>query len=234
MTTFSQMVDNIVTETLRPDLRATIASYLNQTLRECNFKAGNSAPVYFDANRVETSEVTTADGTFVWTIPNAARFAAMDAIYISELGIYVKEKTPRTAFEIGLNSSDEYYWYRSGRDIAIAGLKSGWTIKFSYWLYPQPFAYVAASARTVIYNESTGEYETAVAGVGDGGTPTQAQLDSVTMWLLERWPDLLREGLRSKIWRRLADESRARMAYSAYNENKTMLWLGEPSSEVGV
>lgn len=230
MATFSEMVDGMVTELLRPDLRTSIATYLNQTIRELHFKPQVAAPILFDANRIELQKVASADGPYVWTIPNAACFAVLESIYLEDIGVYAVEKTPKIAYERGLNLADDYYWYRAGSDIAISNVVSGWTIDISYWAYPRALPYYPLATRLVTYNLETAAY-TLIAG---GGAPSESELDLCTNWLLDRWPDALREGIRSKVWRRLGEESRARMSYSAYVEHRTMLWNTEPNSMVGI
>ena len=46
MTTFSQLVDSVVSETKRPDLVSEIATYLNQTIREVHFSADRNAALF--------------------------------------------------------------------------------------------------------------------------------------------------------------------------------------------
>lgn len=53
MTTLSQLVDDLLVELVRPDMRSMLVDYANQTVREMHFRPATNAPVLFDANRYE-------------------------------------------------------------------------------------------------------------------------------------------------------------------------------------
>ena len=59
MTTFSQLVDSVVEDTRRPDLRTTIGQYVNQQIRELHIGPNGAAMKYND-NLVEI-ELTADD-----------------------------------------------------------------------------------------------------------------------------------------------------------------------------
>jgi len=228
MTTFSQLVDDVTLELLRPDMRNTIASYTNQTIRDVHFRPNMNMAVLYDANRVETEETITAEGTWLWAIPSNTRFQDIEAIYIAELGTYVKRKNPRIALEQSFEPDANLYWYRSGPAIAVSGVALGWTAKFSYHLFPRTLGYkptAGADARLIRFDPDTDSYVLIA-----GGEPSESQLELETHWVLQRWADTVKEGVRAKIWKRLGDMERTRMAYSAFESMRTSIWNTEPSS----
>lgn len=228
MTTFSQLVDDIVKELLRPDMKDTIATYTNQTIRDVHFRPNVNSPILYDANRYESEEPVLTDGTWLWSIPSNTRFQDVEAIFIEELGVYVKRKNPRVALEQSFEPDANLYWYRSGPAIAIQGVVAGWTAKFSYHMFPRTLGYkptAGANARLIQFDADADEY-TLIAG----GAPSEAQLETETHWILQRWADSVKEGVRAKIWKRLGDMERTRMAYSAFESMRTSIWNTEPSS----
>lgn len=226
MTTFSQLVDDLVVELVRPDLRAALATYANQTVRELHFKPNHNSGIHYDANREEEELAFTTDGTWLWSLPSATRFQDVESIYIDDLGMYVPRKNPRIALEPTFEPNADLYWYRSGPQLAIQGVANGWTGKISYFMFAQTLAYKASGSRLITYSPDTDSYTL----VG-GGTPSEAQLKIETHWVLQRWADTVKEGVRAKAWKRLADEGRARMSFSAFESMRTSMWQSEPSSQ---
>jgi hypothetical protein len=92
-------------------------------------------------------------------------------------------------------------------------------------MFVKTLAYKTANQRTIEYDKDTDTYSL----VG-GGTPTEEQLEVETHWLLQRHGECVKEGTRAKLYKRLADESRARMAFSAFESMRTGVTLNEPSS----
>lgn len=225
MTTFSQLVDSVVVELVRPDQRGNIASYLNQTLRELHFRPGHNSPILYEENRREDDPAINTDGVWLWPVPNPATFHDVEAIFLPELGIYVPRKNPRITRNQSFEPYADVFYYRGGSTIAISGVKNGWTAQISYHVFPRSLAYQLPASRIVEYNPETGEYERK-----NGGTPSQAEMDAATNWLLQRWDTVIAEGLRAKAWKRIGDEGRARMCFSAFESMRTSITNGEPSS----
>jgi hypothetical protein len=78
MFTFSQMVDDIVSEVKRPDLTSEIARYVNQTIRECHFSTDRQAAVFFSDNFNEVLLTADVEEGFSWT--------RSESNYVSENG----------------------------------------------------------------------------------------------------------------------------------------------------
>lgn len=224
MTTFSQLVDDIVKETLRFDMLDTIAAYTNQTLRDVHFKPSLNVPILYDANRYEDTLTVTNDGMWSWPIPSNTRFQAVEAVWFNEPGIYWKPRNPRVALDYSMEPDAFAYYYRSGPIIAFNGVVLGWTGKISYHMFPKPLQYKKLG-RLIKYDSDSDTYVLA-----DGSAPTEEQLDSETNWLLMRWADTIKEGVRAKLYKRLGEIERTKLCYSAFENMRATIWNTEPSS----
>lgn len=227
MTTFSQLVDEVVLELLRPDMTVVIAQYANQTIREMHSRPATNAPVYFDANRNEDELTVTTDSPWLWEIPSMTRFQKLETVYCPDLDIYLEARQPRMIHQASYEPYAEQFYYRTGTMYAFAGLAAGMLIHASYFMYPRVLAYKATNNRVVRFNPDTDSYEQ----IANPGTPaTEPQLELETNWLLQRHDSTIREGVRAKIWKRIGDDSRTRTAYSAFESARTAVWNTEPSS----
>lgn len=225
MTTFSQLIDEVATEMLRPDLRASMASYVNQTVREMHFKPGIQVPVDFDANRVEEEVTVTTDGTWLWPVPSSTRFQKLEAAWNKDLGIYSRLKSPRVSLEFSNEPDYKVYHYRSGETYAFQGVAIDQILWLAYLMFPRTLAYKASADRAVRYDYDTDTYVLVA-----GGVPTQAQMDAETNWMLQRWSETIKEGLRAKAYKRLGDEGRMRVSFSAFETMRAGVWISEPST----
>src|SRR3546814_11114234 len=70
MTTFSQLVDTIMSESRRPDLQTEIATYINQTVRELHFDSEQNKILYFTDNMREVQLTATSESDFSWESRN--------------------------------------------------------------------------------------------------------------------------------------------------------------------
>lgn len=225
MTTFSQLIDDVATEMLRPDLRAAMGSWVNQTVREMHFKPGLNVPVGYDANRTEEAVTVTTDRTWLWPIPSSTRFQKLEAAYNKNLGAYSKVKTPQVSLQYSLEPDATLFHYRSGDTYAFQGVTLNQEIWLAYKQFPRTLQYKIPANRQVRYDVDTDSYVLIA-----GGVPTQAQLDAETHWVLQRWTEEVKEGLRAKAYKRLGDELRMRVSFSAYETMREGVWLSEPSS----
>ncbi len=218
MTTFSQLVDKMTMELLRPDLKESVASYVNQTVREIHFIPGTQSPAFFEANRKEDLAVVNSDGSYFWPIPVPATFQNLEAIYNTTLGCYHVKKSPSVMYretdQPGMNRT----FYRSGSTVAISGVGAGQNLLISWFEYVRSLRYQPAGSRTVTYDEDAMTY-----------SGTEAEQELATHWLLNRWPMVIEEGVRAKVWKRLGDDVRGRTAYSAFESMRRSLWEAEPS-----
>lgn len=221
MTTFSQLVDKMVLETRRPDLRTEIASYLNQVVRELHFEPERGNVVYFDDNYRE--EVLTVDTvqSQTWTVPNMALFqglvaARFDGIYSHDgKRVYAKRVSPGPRIEI-----EDYYYYSAGQVYVFGGRVGygaiGSTISLAYYEFPKGLKYYATAARPATWDDETGfAYHEDYDDTDELKATAEAL---VTNWLILRWAVVVEEGLRAKVYKRVSDDSRARLSYSLYSQ----------------
>jgi hypothetical protein len=239
MTTFSQLVDEVVTETRRPDLRAEIAVYLNQTIREVHFEPSRGNVVFYRENRRELEIVATSADSEIWDLPNPATFQGMEAVRYASMNhlnrlAWAKEINPGS-----IMATEPFYWYRAGSQVAFGGYIGyggiGGIIQLSYFEYPRSLKYKAAAEREAEYDSETGFTYYTVDSVDYDSTPelqAQAQ-ERVTNWLLMRWADVLREGLRAKIFKRLSDDVRQRTSYSLFQQLRQGLYTSEIAELAG-
>lgn len=224
MSTFSQIVDELKLELLRPDFEAVISDYLNQTIRELHARRQTGNPVLYDANRQEL-EVLIESLPATWAIPSVPKFQALETVYFKERGVYALKRHPSRAFENGLNSDDPY-WYRSGPVIAFNGILEGETAKLSYFEFPARLQYYATALRPATYNFETESY-TYLPSYDVSDTTRENARNLVTNWLLLRWSSVLKEGVRAKVYKRLGEKERAGMCFSAFEAQRGGLLSSE-------
>lgn len=214
MTTFSQLVDSMTRETLRPDLLNAIVSYLNQAIREVHFETQGQKLALFRPNFVEDQLTANVESGFTWDIPAPERFAAMgvvryDSVFDRDGVVYPPEVVPSRA----LAQLREYY-YQAGMYYAFHGYGGlNATITIGYFEFPRRLKYKALADRLVTWDEEDGyTYDASLT------TPElrAAAKANETNWLLERWDTVLEEAIRAKVYKRASDDARARTAYSAY------------------
>jgi hypothetical protein len=232
MTTFSQLVDEMVIETRRPDLRSEIANYLNQTIREVHFEPSRGNVVLYGENRKEDQITAVSDSAQIWDIPSPTNFQTMEAVRFPSICLgrmeYVQEARPGPSL-----SSRPFFYYRSGSSFVFGGTQGyggvGAFIQLSWFEYPPSLKYKVTADREATYDVESGWTYNTVATVNYNSTPelqATARL-RVTNWILLRWADVLREGLRAKIYKRLSDQLRAQTSYSLYSQLRQGLYTSE-------
>lgn len=245
MTTFTQLIDDMVSETLRVDMRQTMADYLNQTIREVHNKSratpqGNeSMPVLYPDNRVE--ELVTLSGitedtlTYLWPIPKMTVFQQMEAVYYRGVSRYAQLRNPKSALLVSsAEISAKFYYYRTGAYFALVNPGAdGQLVALSWFEYPRNLPLYGIGVSPVLYDNITEEYSLNPKRADQTLTLEQG-LALSTNWLLQRHTDAIREGLRAKIYKRLSDGSnRAQLAYSQFEVLKTSIQNTE-SLEISV
>lgn len=224
MTTFSQLVDAVVTELVRPDMVGPAAAFLNSSIRSVHFKSTSNAPARFAENRCEDELTVLSANPFTWALPNPGAFQAFESAYSRAHRLYFKEKTPSTAQRYSDEPFDWLYYYRAGPSFYFAGVSEGDSILISWFEYPKRLLYKSKEQRTVVYDPDSGY----IPGPAAAGNPANMKLEDETNWLLERWGvEVLGDGIRQRIWGRLGETERARMAYSTFNRGIDMIWQTE-------
>lgn len=230
MTTFSQLVDSIVTEVRRPDLLDDVASYLRQTIRELHFTPEKGNVITYRDNMVEDQLTADSASGFKWAIPNPATFQMMQAVRFDSLFsrdaefVYAPEVLPGRALQ-----NRTVFYYRAGNIYYFSGyggLNS--IISLAYYEYPRQLKYKEVADRPATYDVELGwSYKS------DWDTNDDMRLDARNLssnWLLLRWADVLAEGLRAKVYKRVSDDARARTCYSLYSQLRQGLFTSEVSS----
>lgn len=222
MTTFSQIVDELATEMVRPGMHQILAGYLNQAMREVHFEVNTNQPVFF-ADSLHEAPLTVSGVTdttpFLWTIPKAPLFQGIGAVWYHAYQVYARPRSPKINKLANPNApADRFSYYRTGAQFAFSETGGNGALVSLCWFeyLPSLFYYDAVANRPVTYNLQNDTYTINPAYVG---TAEQAMATS-TNWLIQRHPDLLRESVRAKHYRRADDQFRSSVAYSSY---KTLL-----------
>lgn len=222
MTTFSQMVDKIVAETLRPDLKNEIGTYLNQTIREVHANPKTNASVKYRDNYKEIALTSNVAEGFYWDIPKPSVFQGIcateySAVWVDGLNPWAVETRPGPAMQRNL-----YGYYRAGSRVFFRNYGGNQaTIKQSWFEFPPSLNYYELASRPAQYSDADGwTYSGAW-----GATPESqaAAQELVSNWILLRWAVVLEEGLRAKVYKRISDTERAALSYSMYSSQRLLL-----------
>lgn len=218
MTTYSQIIDEIAKELVRPDIVDMLPGFLNQIMRESHYHAQTKLPVLFNDNRQELDILIDSvqdNGSFLWAIPNLSRFQILESVYYHTPRKYARHRDPTTAMRpVTSNLSDLFYYYRSGPSLAMFGAgRVGSRVLVSWFEYIRSLKYYpVGDTRPLSYDLETDSYlqpATATESLADAMAKT-------TNWLIQRHPEMLKVGLRSKAYTRMDDQNRARSNYSQY------------------
>lgn len=219
MAIFSQVVDDLLRELVRPDLNSMLPGYLTQTIRESHMSAEDRSPVLFPDNRLEVKVIANPviENAYLWQIPNPSVLQAIEAVYYPSVSRYANETSPLLINASNLNNpNDQFCYYRSGTQIAMRGFgQENDSILISWFEFPKSLVYVpATNANRLVYDVET---ETYTLPAESTRTLEQAKLLS-TNWLLERHEEMLKEGVRAKAYARMDDQFRAQASYSKYSQ----------------
>lgn len=232
MFTFSQLVDDMVSETKRPDLVSEIARYVNQTVRECHFSPDRNAAILYQENFHEELVTAAAESGETWEIPSPTQDSRLgrrrwgSGLPPSSGTEWAKETTP------GRHLNDlDHFFYRVGGTFVFSGYGGiGSAIALGWYEFPQSLTYKSAAARPASYDPESGW--TYADAVNTPELEAAARLVT-TNWLLMRWSDVISEGVRAKIYKRLSDTERARTSYSMYGSLRQGLWTSETAELFG-
>lgn len=226
MYTFSQLVDSLVLEHQRPDMRETIAGYLNQTIRDVHAKGTAGLLQLFGENRREVI-FTPPAAPAVWPIPIPAVFQHLEAVYAVERAVYLQARRPHVSLVPSRDPLARYYYYRTGGAYALSGITPNEQVRISYFEYPPYLFYYTHENRPATYDRSAGAY---VVNEAWAGTDAEA-LALVTNWLIERYGETLKEGVRVKLYRRLAATEQATQSYATFEMQRAAIQNSEGYGE---
>jgi hypothetical protein len=225
--TISQLVDELVDETKRPDMLTDLVRFVNQTVRESHFSGDRRAALLFKGNFKELELTATSETGFSWDAPTPAIFQHMAAVQYPEVFDFEGKTIWAMEIQPGKRVNDlEHYYYRAGDSFAFSGYGgNGKTINIGYYEFPPSLKYYPDDAtRPAEYDPEDGW--TYPAGAATPEEQEAARL-RVTNWLLLRWSDVISEGVRAKLYKRLSDTERARTSYSMYESLRQGLWTSE-------
>lgn len=232
MFTFSQMVDELVSEVKRPDLTSEIARYLNQTIREVHFDPGTNAVQFFKRNARELTLTTTAENAHVWNIPNPTHFQKLAAVQFpgqfdrNGESIWADETLPGRH----LNGKSHFY-YQAGGSFVFSGMGGvGSSINLFYFAFPASLPYFAIPESRPMHYSDLGAKVYAPEWIHDHARDDADAL--CTNWIIEGWRDVISEGVRAKVYKRVSDTERARTCYSLYAQLRRGLVTNE-TADIG-
>lgn len=229
MTTLSQMVDEVVAETAHPELRTALVDYLHQSIRELHFIDSNPpAPLKYPDNLFEDYVSATLDSGYVYPIPHPERFQQVEAIAFDDRGgTPVPMRFPSAASVWREQIDGDVFYYRTGTYLAMSGYgATGSMIKIGIYQFPRRMPYYTlqnAGVRPAVWDEETATFTYATTYDVDDTTRANA-LDLTTNWMIMRHKEVIKEGMRAKLYKRLSDLDRAKIAFSAYSSLKGQVW----------
>src|SRR3546814_5653776 len=95
----------------------------------------------------------------------------------------------------------------------------------AYFEFPRRLVYQAVDSRLVTWDEEEYIFEYDTSLVTD--EEKAAALAKATNWILSRHEDVVAEGARATVYKRLSDTERARTSYSMYMSLRGGFWSNE-------
>jgi len=229
MYTHSQLIDNLVAELVRPDLLAALSNYLNQTIRELHTTTDNPpTPVDYVGNLGEDQLTANVEEGFSYDLENPYRFQRIESIYYVQFGKYATERKPSSikAFDGSVDGA-EYGYYRSGNQVFFNNYGGdGAQILIAWFDHIQRQQYYASGSRPCEWIEDNEDFTYYTVGAVNYNSTPELQAKArflCTNWMIQRWYDTMLQGVRAKLWARLADDVRGKTAYSAYQTMRNQL-----------
>jgi hypothetical protein len=219
MTTFSQLVDEVAFELRRLDATTDLVGYLNKSLREAFYHPKSGTLGLYGASLFEDSFTHVGNEPYIGQPWNQDRLQNIAAVYNTTTGEYIQQKRPNTAYrpgEVVTPLNQGIYWYRSGPSIVISGINDGDTILLAWYEFAPRFVYYPPGERPSVYDPDANTY-----------SGTEAEQALCTHWLLQRWTEALKDGMKAKLWARMDEQNRSRMAYSSFNDYRLQIWTSE-------
>lgn len=219
------MVDEMMAEVKRPDMLTDIVRFTNATIRELHSDPETGAVLHFRDNFREEQLTATAETGFTWTIPNLATFQGIRAVRFSSVWNDDKQAWAKEIVPGRNQEAWPYRYYRGGDTVAFSeygGLNA--IIDLAWYEYPRSLIYYDPTCRPCHINDYGFEYFGKFS-IHEHDRENARCL--CTNWLLRRWTSLIEEGLRAKIYKRLADPTRSSTSYSLYMQQRKQLITAE-------
>ena len=239
---FSALVDGIVLETGRQQALLSIIQYVNLTVRECQ------ALGLFAQDLLEEEEVATAN-PHIYTRPR--NFRSLRTAKYDLLGYYPKMVRPGRAVQ-----DKTAFYYAADNYYAFHGVQVGESIFVANYYWAKPLRYFGRLGTTTTgyqggpYDNRPAYFNTdddtwyylnvgETAYVDDLADDDEEELrrNNAMNWILTDWWDVVREGVKAKVFKQYKDE-RASAAYAAYSNGleifrNTMAVEAEATSNFG-
>lgn len=250
---FSELVDEAVSRSRRPDKQADITSYANQTLRELQSMKNGA----FTKDLVETSvQVAVTDTSpYIWSRPE--HFRIMRAVaYKSFMGA-VGRVWPKF-LRIGKRQDEhDYYYYAAADYFVFAGVGGPTnnpnagaiaqfgpiTIELAYYAKFRRYQYYNIGLRPAVYSRDLETWSfnlinipTTPPDIGDVpsllppnntfNTQQQYAIYLVTNWLLKDYYDTVLEGTLAKLFKAVGD-ARAGSSFALFKSMEDNLVADE-------
>lgn len=212
MTSFSQLVDTVIQQTQRPNLKSRIIAIVANVIYELHSTADKGV-IFYAANRKEELLNITVDQVLTWDAPiNLQRVEAARYDLVLDYRnhpVYAKEVKP------GRRMNDEpFYFYRNAGGFTFVNCGSvGWTISLAYFQRLTPLVYYEVVDRPATWDPVTltWSYLTAVTD--------QQKVDAealVTHWMLQDHDAVILEGALATLWKEAGD-ARSIASFSRYS-----------------
>lgn len=212
MTTFSELVDDVVTQIGRPNLRTRTIKILNNLIYELHYTTQRGVILY-TKNMVEEQVTTTVDQVFAYSTPK--RFQRFMAVRYDSILDYKGKYTYAKEVRPGRIMNDEkYYYYRNSAGHTMVNCGGiGSIISLAYFRRLAPLEYYAEAARPATY-DSAAETWTYLSAPADEAEALAYQ-ESVSNWMLLEHEAVLLEGALAALWKEAGD-GRSQATYSRY------------------
>lgn len=212
---FSELVDEVVARTIRPDRLTDHADCANQTIRELSSRA------YFFKNLVEDTIEADSD-PYIWTRP--IRIQRLRTIQYSD-GSFPDFIQPGRKQQ----NQDSYYYgaatYYVLKGVLFSASAGSGSFNVAYYQFPKNLKYYADVAdRPAVYDKTTEEWTYNAAYDTDDVARSVARA-LVSNWLLADWYDLVKEGTSAKIFKIVNDETRASTHFSFFERTIAQSYL---------
>lgn len=234
MFTFSQLVDDLVSETRRPDMITDIGRFVNQTIRELHFSSDRNAATVYRDNFRELQLVAPAESGFTWTQPAPELFQKMACVQYPDVRNSLGEVQWAKCVTPGPHVRQyDCYYYQVGQTYVFSGYGGlNARINLGYFEFPRSLVYEPpGECRPAEFDPEKGWAYNPAGGWNESDCLKEQARELTTNWLLMRWHDVVAEGVRAKIYKRLSDEGRQRTSYSLFKQLALGLYTSETMVE---
>lgn len=230
--TFSQLVDQVASETGRLDKVQSIATFANQSIRELHANERGKSIVY-SKNLIEDQLTANVAEMFPWVVVQyfqSMRTVRFDNVLDCGEPVYPKMLKPGRILR-----SESQYYYRAGKNFffrGYGGLNS--LISIAYYTFPPLMQYFPVAIRPASYDLRSGWTYNDLTGADpvdlnfDLDDTNRALAETLTTnWMVFDWFTTVIEGTKAKLYKAQGDEDRSRTHFSQFQLYKQQLFNTE-------